>query len=222
VTNVLVLVEGQTEERFVKDVLEPHFSPLGVYLRPTLLVTKKVKDGKNFKGGVTNFAKFENDVNRLLASGHAIVTTLIDYYALPSDFPGMAARLPNTSGYARAIVVEDAINLHFSNPRFRAFLALHEFEALLFTSADELPRAVLEGRPESHDAFRIVSQNNAPEEINEHPDTAPSKRLASLYPSYRKTLHGPLVTERIGLRAIRERCPHFDAWMSFLEGHADL
>jgi hypothetical protein len=59
-TRALVLVEGQTEERFVKDVLAPTFWPRGLYLSPTILVTKRVKDGPNFKGGVTRFARFEN------------------------------------------------------------------------------------------------------------------------------------------------------------------
>ena len=47
----LVLVEGYTEERFVKDVLQEHFWTLNLSLTPTLLVTKTVKDGADFRGG---------------------------------------------------------------------------------------------------------------------------------------------------------------------------
>ena len=65
---VLVLVEGQTEERFVKDVLGPAFEAQGLYLRPTILTTSRLKDGTRFKGGVTSFARFESDVKRLLWS----------------------------------------------------------------------------------------------------------------------------------------------------------
>ncbi|HYK03677.1 MAG TPA: DUF4276 family protein [Thermoanaerobaculia bacterium] len=68
VKRVLILVEGQTEERFVKDVLAPAFVERQVFLSPTILVTKRVKDGPNFKGGVTNYAKFRADVRRLLQS----------------------------------------------------------------------------------------------------------------------------------------------------------
>lgn len=32
--NVYVLVEGQTEERFVKDLLQPHPSALGIWFNP--------------------------------------------------------------------------------------------------------------------------------------------------------------------------------------------
>ncbi|HHB90288.1 MAG TPA: DUF4276 family protein [Anaerolineae bacterium] len=37
-----------------------------------------------------------------------------------------------------------------------------------------------------------------------------------MHPS-RKTLHGPMIIKRIGLASIRERCPHFDAWVTMLE-----
>jgi hypothetical protein len=222
VTRVLVLVEGQTEERFVKDVLDPYFSPLGIYLSPTLLMTKRVKDGPNFKGGVTNFAKFSNDVTRLLADPEAVVTTMLDYYALPNDFPGMTIRPVNVAPVDRVTTVENALDDHFNNPRFRSFLALHEFEAFVFSSPDELPRAIPDGNPNSHGGFRQICHGNLPEDINEGPLTAPSKRLAGLYPSYRKTLHGPLVTERIGLVTIRARCPHFNDWLTFLESLVEV
>lgn len=38
-----------------------------------------------------------------------------------------------------------------------------------------------------------------------------------LYPSYRKALHGPQIALRIGLAAIRARCPRFAAWLARLE-----
>lgn len=34
---VLILVEGQTEERFVKDVLGPAFWPMNLFLSPQFL-----------------------------------------------------------------------------------------------------------------------------------------------------------------------------------------
>lgn len=38
-----------------------------------------------------------------------------------------------------------------------------------------------------------------------------------LIQGYRKTLHGPLLAERIGLDRIRAECPRFDAWLRRLE-----
>ena len=218
---VLILVEGQTEERFVKDVLAPAFFDRELFFHATILVTKRVKNGPNFKGGVTNFAKFKNDAQRLLnsASG-ALVTTMLDYYRLPQDFPGMKSRPTHGTPIQRVTHVEDAIAGHFdSQPNFVPFLVLHEFEAWLFSSGTELPRALTESRRQKE--FEAIRASVAtPEEINERPEFAPSKRIADMFPAYKKTLHGPTTAARIGLERIREECPHFNDWMNKLEAFA--
>lgn len=218
---VLILVEGQTEERFVKDVLGPVFFDQQLFFQATILVTKRVKDGPNFKGGVTNFAKFENDARRLFNSaGGALVTTLLDYYRLPADFPGVATRPLHGTALQRVMHVEAEIAKHFGTPaNFLPFLALHEFEAWLFASATELPRALTDAKKQKE--FEAVRASVAtPEDINERPDHAPSKRIASLFPAYKKTLHGPTVVQRIGLEQIRKECPHFNDWLTKLETFA--
>jgi len=220
VKRVLILVEGQTEERFVKDVLAPSFVDRQVFLAPTLLVTKRVKDGPNFKGGVTNYGKFRADVRRLLqGSGGALVTTLLDYYGLPEDFPGMATR-PKAAPLARVRHVENSIRDELGAPKnFVPFLALHEFEAWLFVSPDELPRALTQSA--GRDQFAAICTSvTTPEDINEGATTAPSKRIKALFPTYRKTVHGPLTLQRIGLEAVRAECPHFDEWLRTLEEFA--
>ena len=219
---VLILVEGQTEERFVKDILGPNFWPRNLFLTPTLLVTKIVKDGTNFKGGVTNFTRFRNDVERLLyGSGGALVTTLLDYYGLPSDFPGMNSRPTGGTPLQRVQHVEQAIAHCFgSPPNFVPFLAIHEFEAWLFSSPDELPRVMTETYKQAQFAS-ICGTFSTPEEINEQPHSAPSKRIAQLFPAYKKTLHGPTTVGRIGLSKIRSECTHFNDWISSLEAFSD-
>jgi hypothetical protein len=220
VKRALVLVEGQTEERFIKDVLAPEFYSRDLYFFPTLLVTKKVKRGPNFKGGVTSYQKFRNDAERLLqGAGEALVTTLLDYYALPSDFPGMNNR-PSGSPLDRVLHVERAIAAELgASANFIPFLALHEFEAWLFSSPDELPRTMT--APEKEKDFRTIRDGVAtPEDIDEGPLTAPSKRITALFPAFKKTLHGPLAAQRIGIQRIRAECPHMDAWLRMLETFA--
>lgn len=217
----LILVEGQTEERFVKDVLGPEFWAKNLYFHPTILVTKRIKDGPNFKGGVTSFAKFENDARRLLdGAGGALITTLLDYYRLPTDFPGMDSRPRNGTPVQRVTHIECAIARHFGSPKnFLPFLALHEFEAWLFSSPSELPRVMTEPRKQS--AFAAIRASvSTPEDINERPDFAPSKRIEGLFPAYKKTLHGPTTIARIGMEKIRSECPHFDDWFKKLETFA--
>jgi hypothetical protein len=63
----------------------------------------------------------------------------------------------------------------------------------------------------------IRSQFSGPEEIDEGRETAPSRRLSKLFFGYRKPLHGPMIVGRIGLRKVREACPHFGEWLSALE-----
>ncbi len=218
---VLMLVEGQTEERFVKDVLGPAFWDKKLFLVATILATKRVKDGSHFKGGVTNFSKFRDDTRRLLESaGGALVTTMVDYYGLPSDFPGMASRPPHGTPIQRVTHVENAIAEHFHSPsNFLPFLVLHEFEAWLFSSPTELPRALTASHKQPE--FEAIRQRAAtPEEINERPEFAPSKQIEKLFPDYRKTVHGPMTAKRIGLERIRAECPHFNEWMGKLEAFA--
>lgn len=212
----LVLVEGQSEERFVKDVVQPWLVDKGIWLVPTIIATKRVKNGKDFKGGVSNFSQFENDVRRLLSgAGDALVTTMIDYYRLPSDFPGMDTR-PQGSALARVTHVENEIRARFGAPaRFHPYLALHEFEALLFSETAILAAALADRQIEP----QLKAIRNAvptPEDINERPGESPSARIIKLYPPYQKTFHGPVAASRMGIGRLCSECPHFSAWIDVL------
>jgi len=217
---VLILVEGQTEERFVKDVLSPAFEPRDLYITPTILKTKIVKDGPNFKGGISSFAKFEIDLSALLrGSGGRVVTTLVDYYKLPKDFPGMNNR-PIGSALARATHVELALWSHFgSAPNLWPFLALHEFEAWLFSCPNTLPR-LMTNRGQANAFAAVCTGSTPPEEINEDVATSPSHRIMGWFPEYQKPLHGPTAVARMGLGLVRSRCTHFDSWIRRFEAHA--
>lgn len=50
---LLIYVEGQTEETFVRDVLAPYLWTLGLHPEPTLARTKRTRSGQTFKGGIT-------------------------------------------------------------------------------------------------------------------------------------------------------------------------
>ncbi len=217
----LILVEGQTEERFVKDVLAPRLSALDLHITPTLLTTKVVKSGPNFKGGVTSFEKFESDLRSLLggAGGGALVTTMLDYYRLPDDFPGLSDRPATANPFARIQHVEIALATHFNDGRFLPFLALHEFEAWVFSCPTTLPGVMTDPAKQAQFAA-VCNIVQTPEQINERPGYNPAARIKALFPAYRKPLHGPTVTERIGLQLIRDRCPHFNGWLGRLEGFA--
>lgn len=214
---VHALVEGQTEEAFVGRSLRPHLWRFGVDLSPKLIVTRRIVSGPDRKGGVVSWAQIERDLKLLLNDTAAVaVTTLLDYYGRPADVPGMTTR-PSAPPHERVLHVEAAIDAHMADPRFRAHLSLHEFEALLYTDPDACGR-YLGASSVTRAMAEAVSQCGAPELVNDDAMTAPSKRLLSVYPTYQKTLDGPALAESIGLVKMRTACPHFDAWMAWLEG----
>jgi hypothetical protein len=215
-----ILVEGQTEETFVTAQLAPHLLARALALMPVLLKTKRLKAGGHFKGGITSYAQVQGDLRRLLGDSSAVcVTTMLDFYGLPEDFPGASSK-PAGTCYQRVEHVERAFAADLQHPRFLPYLALHEFEALLFT-APERCASVFSDAPEVIATLQKHRDSVAtPEEINEGPRTAPSKRILEAYPAYQKTLHGPLAVLEIGLSPLRAACPHFDQWVSKLESLA--
>jgi hypothetical protein len=217
VKRVLILVEGQTEETFVRDMLMPHLiSAHNVYPTPVLATTKIVKSGPNFKGGLISYGKTRPQILRLLGDRDAAaVTTMFDVYGLPEDFPDYAAR-PRADCYAKVAHLENALARDINHPRFKPYLQLHEFETFLYVNPAET-NAWLPGVDILADLLKIRADFNSPEEINDYPDTAPSKRLLKLFTRYQKTLYGPLVVKNIGLAQIRRACSHFEAWLVWLE-----
>jgi hypothetical protein len=67
---------------------------------------------------------------------------------------------------------------------------------------------------------KLLAIRNAfptPEDIDERPELAPSKRILNLLPDYRKPVAGPLIVRHIGLATLRQECPHFNQWISRIE-----
>lgn len=212
---VLILCEGQTEETFVTRLLAPHLAPHGIFAIPKVLVTKKVKSGGEFQGGITSYHQVRRDVQNLLHDTAAVcITTLLDYYGLPADFPGKST-LQGVTPHQRVAYLESAFAHDINRQRFLPYLMLHEFEALLFVDLTAVTDVLARSVPLT--AFGNWQRFATPEEINDGQQTHPAARLKRGLPGYRKPLHGPLAAGRIGLPALRTRCPHFNEWVSQLE-----
>ncbi|MFQ3632293.1 DUF4276 family protein [Roseiflexus sp.] len=215
----LILCEGQTEETFVKHIIAPHLLHNGIVAIPTLIVTRQLRSGMASRGGITRYPQVRRDILNLLHDkSAAMVTTLIDYYGLPDDFPGVAT-LPEGSPYQKVAHLEQAFAQDIGNARFFPYFMLHEFEAFLFVQPEVMTQT-LDQRGSLGPLFSNPSSVASPEEINDGPHTHPAARIQRRFRQYRKALHGPLIIEKIGLSAIREKCPHFDAWLRRLEGLA--
>lgn len=214
---ILILVEGQTEETFVRDVLSPHLLGHAKVIIPTLVVTKRVKNGPNFKGGISSYDQVKRDLLRLVRdTGAAKVTTMLDYYALPSDFPSYST-LPNAAPAARVQHLEQAFGADIADRRFIPYLSQHEFEALLFADPPSAAWVYENDAVVNHLVQVRAEFGGKPELINNSPATAPSKRVEAVFPTYQKPLHGPLASGAAGLSVLRASCPHFDAWIKVLE-----
>jgi hypothetical protein len=215
VKKVHVLVEGPTEEGFVRHVVQPHLAQYDVWANPVIVTTKRVKSGPNFKGGVTSYDRVRDDARRLLGDTSArLVTTLMDYYGLPKEFPGRseAAGKP----HQKVAVVESAFQEDIDHPRFLAYLSLHEFEALLFASPSVIARA-LNDMTKEKTLQGIREGFPTPEDINDNPATTPSRRILGCFPRYNKVYFGSVIARRIGLVHLRRECPHFNDWVNRLE-----
>jgi len=215
-SRVYLLVEGQTEEAFVREVIAPIYAGIGIYLTPIIVSTSR-----GYRGGVVSYAKVKPQIERLCKQDHgAHVTTLFDLYALPGDFPGKSSRAyPATgSGQRKAEFLESELTKDIGLANFIPNLLVHEFEALLFVKIDAFEQWTDDD--EVLKPLRAVGKTTAPEEINDSPESAPSKRILAAMPSYQKTIHGPLIACDIGLDAIRAVCPHFDGWLRKIEALA--
>ncbi len=210
-----LLVEGQTEDTVVREVLAPYLGERGFWITSSILVTRRSAGGAWNRGGATSWGRFAGDVRRLLGNTSLeLLTTVVDYYGFPADSPGMATR-PTGTSLDRVRHVEAAVAAAVGDSRFVPHLVLHELETWVFAAADRL--AQLRGEPalaatlhgDAHAAGGV-------EMINDGPDTAPSKRLARYCPDYVKTLDGPLAIADLGVPDLRLHCPHMDAWLGGL------
>lgn len=186
-TRLLVLVEGDSEELFVEHILSPHLQRFGVFARATGVVSKRLASAKKLTGG-NRWPNVRLSLQPLLADSDAWVTTLLDFYGLPDDFPRLSG-LPSHAGSPWDAVqhVERAFSATMGNPtRLILFFALYEFEAWYFAH----PAKVAEffGMSSIADTMEHACREaGGLENINQGKETHPSKRLESYCMGFRKT-----------------------------------
>lgn len=220
---IYVIVEGQTEESFVGNVLTPALSIRQVYLCPIIL------GPPGHKGGNASYARVRKDVvTQLKQDRGAYCSTMIDLYGLGRGFPGTP--LPeNLSNIDKVTRIEQAVKADIlaelsdirADVRFVPYLQLHEYEGLLFSD----PQALASGIGQEHLAQRFQAIRGAfptPEDINDSPNTAPSKRILDAYHGYSKPIDGLRAARSVGIERMRRECPHFRAWIDQLERLVEL
>jgi len=223
-SDLAIIVEGQTEQAFVRDVLGPHLRGFGVQAWARL-------PGRVYRrGGVPAWEVVRGDVLRTLRERRGrYCTTMFDFYAMPLDWPGRrdaSGRVASARGeFVEAALLRDIAERagdDFNAALFIPYVQVHEFEAVVFSNVEVLSatlspfcRTSLDKLAAAFDS--MVAEAGEPEAIDDRPEHAPSKRILNEVPAYRKALHGPIIANRIGIPVIRGACRHFNAWLQRLE-----
>ena len=213
-----VLCEGQTEYIFVNQVLRPYFME-----RAIQLIAHDLKGGfsyKSLKYTIIEWLNYEKS---------AYVTTMIDLYGMNKGYPkyGETAH-SNRSAIEKVKAIEEAIRQdvlktpRVHNANFIPYVQLYEFEALLFSEPETLEAWLGLTHSILKNSFSTIRQAfDTPEDINDSPHTAPSKRILKIAASYDKVAEGTVIAADIGVQKIRVACPHFHAWLTRLENLKD-
>jgi len=213
---VRVLVEGPTEQAFIRDILKPYFGHYQIDLHAVRL---------RRQGGIPRYAKAKDIIVRSLKEDTALIcTTMVDFYGMPTDWPGKDHANRFQSSTEKADIIECSIlkdivgslGNSFNSRRLMPYVQMHEFEALLFSSPKKLAESL--GDKKLSSIFLTIRNNfSTPEDINDNYDTCPSRRIEGEFKSFRKTINGITAARRIGLETMRQECPHFNEWISKIE-----
>jgi len=208
-----IIVEGQTEQEFVKSVLAPYLYAHGV----SVVTPICIRTSATGRGGFTNYEYLRNDINLALSSKDKdlVVSMLVDYFRIKTK------RMPRYDDWKdikdhfhQVEEMERAIGEDIGDRRFIPYIQMHEFEALLFSSVTGAQKYW--SKDKANLMSQIIDKFDTPECINTNPDGAPSKRLLKIAPDYQKNIDGNVFALEIGIDVILERCPRFAAWVSQL------
>ncbi|MCP4265361.1 MAG: DUF4276 family protein [Candidatus Brocadiaceae bacterium] len=212
---IVVLAEGPTEKIFIADMVAPYLATEhSVFMTPIIIS----KPGE--KGGDVRFARVKNDIElHLKQRMNTYLTLFVDYYGIKGDWPGlveakrqskpnMKAEKINT---ATKVKVDSLFKTFGSDRRFIPYVSMHEFEALLFSESQKAAELL---HVPKHKIDEIISECGEPENIDDSPMSAPSKRLENLSDRFKKTSTGIAIAKAIGLAKMREHCPLFNTWLT--------
>ena len=215
-SNIKILVEGLTEILFINEVLKPHFYERGIYIKPFLFQKA---------GGVPKYSTSQKQIlNTIRSDPSCFCTTMVDFYGMPTNWPGREQANCCQSCAEKADIVESGIlkdiaehlGNSFNPNRLMPYVQMHEFEALLFSSPLKLAESF--GDEKLSSIFQTIrNEFSTPEEINDHYDTCPSRRIEGAFEGFKKTINGISAAGRIGLETMRQECPHFNEWITKLE-----
>ena len=219
---LVVIVEGETEQTFVRDQLAAHLALHNTIVWPVL------SGRRRNQGGVKRWGIAQQDIVRTLKEGR-YCSTMFDFYAMPSSWPGRteatAKPWSERASHVETMIRDDivaAMGGKFDPKYFIPYVQLHEFEALAFSNVETLASVLSPiGRSSMRELTNrlgeILRTAGHPEAIDDGHETCPSRQIGKIVPAYRKRVQGPIVTKRIGIDVLRNQCTHFGEWLVQLE-----
>lgn len=214
---LVIIVEGDAEESFVNNILSPHFTSLGLYNSIQCFKIKKSN------GGISKYSDVKKDIINTLYENDVIVSTMLDFYRLPSSFPGKQDSSTFHTHLQQVEYIEGKLKEDIESAQQCTFdnlipyIQLHEFEALVFSSINGVDALFEPSEFKRKELLQVIHDYPNPEDINNQPNTAPSVRLIKLIPGYEKVLYGIEILQQHGMPTLLDRCPHFCAWVNKLE-----
>ena len=193
-----VVGEGQTEREFVDQVLAGH------------LRDWKVEPATTVMRGNVSVQRLARAMADLYPS-FDVVTSLVDFYGFRDKGTATVAELENSVLQQ----MRSHIRRVWDERKVIPYVQKHEFEALLF--ADTKAFVEIRVPPERVEQLAAIRSRFEPEDIDDNPDTAPSKRIAAIVPGYDKVVDGVVVASKVGVQTMRDACPGFHAWLTRLE-----
>jgi hypothetical protein len=214
-----IIVEGQTEETFVRDVLAPHLVSFDVAAVARCVETKRTP-WKKYRGGLRNYQKPKNDILKWIKEDQSVdayFSTMFDLFHLPSDFPGFKTSCEKKDLYEKIRFLEEELKKDIKHPRdrFLPYLQAHEFEALLFSDPTKFSYIYGINQNKINCLLEITRDFPNPEQINEN--DPPSYRILNIIDDFEKVSDGPILIAHMGLETVRRSCPHFREWVTRLE-----
>ena len=183
VATSIVHVEGQTEERFVNYILAPYLIPPRIHQRKLRVCSATPANAAGVAASENGIWCVKEITSHLKADEELMVTTMVDYYGLPTTWPGRAKApalpFPDRAGSVEREILDDVsgeLGDSFDRRRFIPYVVMHEFEGLLFSDPEGFGRSI--GKGDLTPSFQAIrNEFDTPEQINDSPDTAPSKRV---------------------------------------------
>lgn len=215
---LVILVEGDSELGLMNNIIIPQ---LYKYITNKNIMTSwsieacKIITNRNLnkKGGNVNYEYLKNDIKRFASQGVAIITTFLDFFRLPTSFPGYTTN-GNDIEQVETAMSKDLKSSIPNLKRFIPYIQKYEYEALLFSGMEGF-EILIDDEEKLSQIQAINDEYPNPEDINGGAETSPSKRLMKIF-NYHKVGDGEDILEILGFDKVYNKCPRFAQWYDSL------